>query len=75
MDSEKSLKQVVEEQRKAIMQIPGVIGIAVGMSRLNPGEKCILVYTSSSEWPVGLPRKLGSYPVEIDRKSKGFHAL
>jgi len=72
MNKAKTLKQVVEEQRNSIMKIPGVIGIAAGLSRSGSGEKCIIVYTTVSEWPVELPRRLAGFTVEIVRKKKGF---
>ncbi len=75
MCTPKTMKQVIDEQRGRVMNIPEVIGMSAGLSRSGSGEKCIVVYTTSGEWPKGLPQNLENYPVEIQKKTKGFKIL
>ena len=75
INTSKTLKQIVEENRDAIMKIPGVIGVGVGLSPSEPGRSCILVYTTTSDRPSRLPDVIEGHPVEIVSKKKGFHAL
>jgi hypothetical protein len=73
--SQLTLREVVEKHRRRIMKIPGVVGIGVGGSGNDPGTRCVHVYVQTQDWPAELPRTLGSYPVEIVKTRKGFHAL
>lgn len=64
----------MEENRDAIMKIPGVQGVGVGLSPTQPGQHCILVYLTGNNWPATLPKEIEGYRVEIV-ETKGFHAL
>ncbi len=75
INTSKTLKQIVEEHRDAIMKIRGVIGVGVGLSPSEPDRRCILVYTTTSDRPSGLPDAIEGHPVEIVIRKKGFHAL
>lgn len=70
-----SPKEVLERHRASIMKIAGVVGVGFGLSPTEPGQKRILVYTTGSDWPAGLPRQIEGYAVETLRRKKGFHAL
>ncbi len=69
------LKEVLDKHRDSIMQIPGVIGVGVGLSQTDPAKRVIVVYTTTSQWPPSLPRQIEGHDVEIVKKKKGFHAL
>ncbi len=73
MGKAKTLKQVIQENRDEIMKIPGVVGIAAGLSRSGSGKKCILVYITTNEPPDGLPLQIDGYAVETIRKRKLFN--
>ena len=68
-----SLKQVIERHRARVMQLPGVVGMAVGLCKASPRKRCIQVYVTGGNWPEGLPRRLDGYSVELVRTS-GFRA-
>ena len=70
---EPTLKQVLERHRGRLLQIEGVIGIAVGMSGDDPNKLCIVVYANRDEPPADLPRELDGHPVEM-HKVPGFEA-
>ncbi len=70
-----SLKEVLEKHRDSIMQISGVIGVGIGLSQTDPAKRCIVVYTTTGQWPPALPRQIEGHDVEIVKKKKGFHAL
>jgi hypothetical protein len=62
---EPTLKQILERHRGRLLQIQGVIGIAVGVSGDDPNRRCIVVYGDRDEPPSGLPTELEGYPVEL----------
>lgn len=66
--------EVIARHRTSIMNIPGVIGVAAGRSRDEPGALCIRVYTTNEAWPEDLPRQLDGYAVELVRKAREFRA-
>lgn len=72
--SEPNLKDVVERHRAAVMQVRGVVGIAVGLSRGDSGKRCIQVYVTADDWPEGVPRQLEGCEVELV-KSSGLRAF
>lgn len=69
-----SLQFVIEQHRTTVMRQRGVVGIAVGLSKTDPTKHCIQVFVTTDQWPDGVPRQLGGYPVELV-KSSGFHTL
>jgi hypothetical protein len=73
--SKASLREVLEKHRDSIMQIPGVIGVGIGLSQTDRTKRCIVVYTTTDQRPPALPREIEGYELEIVRKKKGFHAL
>lgn len=75
MDEQKALREAVDEHRKEIMAIDGVVGVAVGLSPNRPDLKCILVYVTMGEWPPDLPTELEGHPVDIVKTGKGFRPL
>ena len=70
-----NLKATLDKHRDSIMKIPGVVGVGVGLSPTESNKPCILVYTTTSQWPSDLPRQLDGHDVEVVRKRKGFRAL
>jgi hypothetical protein len=70
---ESTLKQVLERHRGRLLQIEGVIGIAVGMSDDDPTRRCIVVYANRDEPPADLPAQLEGHPVEM-HTVPGFEA-
>ncbi len=71
-EAQAGLAQVVQNHRDSIMKLPGVVGIAGGLSRSDPATKCVLVYTQRGDWPQGLPKELDGYPVEVVDTGGGF---
>jgi hypothetical protein len=71
----KSLEDVVRSHRNRIMQIAGVIGIAGGLSQSGSGQKCVLVYSTSADWPDALPHEIDGFSVELVVRRRGFRAL
>jgi len=72
--SESNLKEVIERHRTAVMQLAGVVGIAVGLSKTDTRKPCIQVYVTNDTWPDGLPQQLDGCQVELV-KSAGFRAF
>ena len=68
-----SAKEVLERHRDRIMQLPDVIGIAITRCAEDSQRTCILVYTTTDEWPTELPKELEGYSVQIESKKNGFH--
>ncbi len=68
-------KEVIERHRKRLMGIPGVVGVGLGVSAEDPKSRRILVYTTSSSWPAGLPKTVEGRKIELKRVSGGFRAL
>jgi hypothetical protein len=68
---EPTLKQVLERHRGRLLQLEGVVGIAVGLSGDDPARHCIVVYAQQNEPPADLPTELDGYPVEL-HKVAGF---
>ena len=68
---EPTLKQVLERHRGRLLQLEGVVGIAVGVSGDDPARHCIVVYAQLNEPPAELPTELDGYPVEL-HKVAGF---
>lgn len=75
MATQKSVKQVLDEQKTTIMAMPGVEGLGIGKSRDRPEENCILVYTASSVWPGSLPKEIEGIKIEIRPTAGGFKAF
>jgi hypothetical protein len=71
----KSLEDVIRSHRNRIMQIAGVIGIAGGLSQSASGQKCVLVYSTSEDWPDALPHEIDGFSVELVVRRRGFRAL
>jgi hypothetical protein len=69
-----NLKDVIKRQRTQVMKLPGVAGIAVGLSSKDKRKPCIQVYVTVDQWPDGLPRQFDGYAVELVRTS-GFRAI
>ncbi|MEW6207609.1 MAG: hypothetical protein AB1631_04530 [Acidobacteriota bacterium] len=70
-----SLKDVLEANREKILKIPGVVGVALGISPTRPGERCILVYIDTETRPPALPPVIEGYSVEAVKTGKGFRPL
>ncbi len=68
-----SPKEVIERHRVRVIQIPGVVGLSVGLSKNKPDTRCILVYLTCDDWPAERERELDGFDVEI-HKSSGFVA-
>jgi hypothetical protein len=68
-----TLMQVLERHRRHLMQLEGVVGIAVGASGDDPTRHCIVVYARRNEPPADLPSELDGYPVEVHTVA-GFEA-
>ncbi len=68
---ELTLKQVLDRHRGRLLQIEGVVGLAVGLSGDDPAKHCIVVYARRNEPPADLPTELDGYPVEL-HKVAGF---
>ena len=68
-----SAKEVLERHRDRIMQLKNVIGIAITRCAEDPQRTCIVVYTTTDEWPAGLPKELEGYSVQLESRKKGFH--
>lgn len=60
----KAIEQVLQEHTPEIMEIPGVVGTAQGLSG---GKPCILVMVAarSRELASRIPNSLGGYPIRI----------
>ena len=71
--NEPNLKDVLERHRTLVMQAKGVVGVAVGLSKADPGKRAIQVYVTTNEWPEGVPRQLDGFDVELV-KTSGFRA-
>lgn len=61
----KAIDEVLKEQTKAIMAIPGVVGTGQG---LHEGKPCIKVFIrkKSAELERNIPNNLEGYPVVIE---------
>lgn len=68
-----SLKDVIDRHRAQVMDLPGVVGVAGGLSKVNPAIWCVQVYVATEGWPEGLPLTLDGYRVELI-KTSGFRA-
>jgi hypothetical protein len=68
-----SLRDVINRHRQQVMRLPGIVGIAVGLSKSDKRKRCILVYVTVDQWPDGLPRQFEGHSVELVRTS-GFRA-
>lgn len=69
------LAEVIARHRQSVMKLPGIVGIAGGLCTESPDEKCILVYSTTGEWPPDLPRELDGYRVELSKATGGFRPL
>ena len=71
--AEKPIEQVQAQHTDAWMQIPGVVGTAIG---LHEGRPCILIMTSVDPDQIRpeIPLSIEGYPVII-RKTGEFRAL
>ena len=69
--AEPTLMQVLERHRGRLLQLEGVVGLAVGLSGNDPAKHCIVVYARRNEPPADLPTELDGYPVEL-HKVAGF---
>lgn len=67
------IKVVLEQQRDALMALPGVVGAALGEA---DGEPCIRVFVErrTPEVTRGIPRAIDGYRVLV-QESGGFRAL
>ena len=69
------LQEVIQNNRKWIMQIKGVTGVGAGLTETDPKEKCIIVYSTKEDWPNELPNIVEGYKVVLKTKKGGFKAL
>ncbi|NQV34828.1 MAG: hypothetical protein HQ515_19195 [Phycisphaeraceae bacterium] len=71
--AQKPIEQVQAQHTGAWMQIPGVVGTAVG---LHEGKPCILVMTSVplAQIESKIPRSVDDYPVIVEETGE-FEAL
>jgi len=69
--------RTIEEVRKAwekrLMAIPGVMGVALGLTR-DGREKCIKVYVNRKASAARIPSEIEGYPVEVEIR-RTFRAL
>ncbi|HEY5915332.1 MAG TPA: hypothetical protein VJA21_32520 [Verrucomicrobiae bacterium] len=72
--NEPNLREVIERHRATVMQSNGVVGIAVGLSKTEPGKRCIQVYVTTEGWPDGVPHQFDGCDVEVV-KTSGVRAL
>lgn len=57
------LSKVIEREAAALMELPGVEGVAEGRENDEP---CVVVLTSGDA-PAGLPGQVSGYPVTVRR--------
>ena len=71
--AEKSIDQVLQEQRDSLMGLPGVVGIALG---LCSGELCIKVYVAKKTTDLlkQIPAQIEGYTVDVQETGE-FKAL
>ncbi len=69
-----SLSETMDRHRKRWMQLAGVTGVAVGLSKDDASQRCIQVYVTTDAWPEGLERVIEGHPVEIV-KTQQFRAF
>ena len=58
-------QQVLEQNEKRLMSIPGVEGVGVGGSKARP-EIIIMVRQHGTEMANTLPKQLNGYPVRVE---------
>lgn len=68
-----SLQDVISRHKAQVMGIHGVVGVAAGLSKVDPANRCVQVYVTIDDWPEGLPHTLDGYQVELV-KTSGFRA-
>lgn len=64
---------MLERHRRRLMEIDGVVGVAIGRSSSDPEKLCVLVYSTAAERPSGLPAEIEGWQIEV-RKTSGFRA-
>ena len=69
----KIIESVLEENKKRLMSLNGVTGIAIGKSQ---GKLCIKVFVNqkTDELQDQIPSSLGGYPVLVEQRGQ-FRAL
>jgi hypothetical protein len=67
------IRDILDRHRRRLMELDGVVGVAVGRSSKDPKKLCVLVYTTAAERPSGLPAEIEGYEIEV-RKTSGFRA-
>ena len=72
--SDLSLKECLERHRKKLIALPGVVGVALGLSPRD-SRRCLLLYTDATADPDALPKELDGHPVEIVQTGSGFRPL
>jgi hypothetical protein len=73
--SQKKIEEVASVWEKRLMDIPGVMGIGVGLTK-DLSQVCIKVYVSreDSKQAEQIPKEIEGYPVEVEIR-KPFKAL
>ena len=73
--SKKKIEEVRSAWEKRLMDIPGVMGIGVGLTK-DRSQVCIKVYVSreDSKQVEQIPKQIEGYPVEVEIR-KPFKAL
>ncbi len=61
-DQRLTLAEAVAAHEAELLAMPGVVGVAGGLSHAHPEEKVILVYATV---PVELPSSLSGFAVEV----------
>ncbi|MDN5202416.1 hypothetical protein QQ008_13600 [Fulvivirgaceae bacterium BMA10] len=69
------LKKTIKANQHWIMEVDGVIGIGAGLTKTEPREKCILIYTTRADWPQEIPHEIDNYKVEMIIKKRGFKSF
>jgi hypothetical protein len=69
----KSIQEVKDTWEKRLMDIPGVMGIGISLTK-DRRERCIKVYANREASVAKIPREIEGYPVEVEVR-KPFRAL
>ena len=73
--ADSDLREILERNRKQLMAVPDVVGVAVGLHPTEENKPAILVYvTLADAWPDGLPHDVEGHAIALIRTA-GFHAL
>lgn len=71
--SQRTIEEILREQSKKLMSVPGVVGVAQGLCGAEP---CIRVFVvqKTEEIEKKIPTHLGRYPVILEETGE-FRAL